>query len=131
MQFLKLLIVVLISAGFMFGCSKMNSPGASNNFSAFQTTKVFKRELFTTQEECVAVQKNNPLFNCSYSVTFETNGAVYLMYTDIMNQGTYVTNETEVTMNFRESGDAPTQLIFKIKSDSSLEDPDGKIWRLQ
>jgi hypothetical protein len=85
--------------------------------------RVYQHALYDDPDDC----PDDPLFNCTPSLSLCADGSATILVTDIVNAGSYTETDDAITTAF-ESGDVPSEIEFTIADDGATLEDDWQRW---
>jgi len=102
-------VVLLVLAG----CSTADSTGEPVTALSNRSFEV----PLANPEDCPA----DPVINCTSDLLLCEDGSSILLFTDVVNTGTYEQTGSRIVTSWR-PGDIPPQIVFTVQRDGTLND---------
>lgn len=83
----------------------------------------FEHSLYADPRDC----PSDPLFNCFPQLELCPDGRAFLLWTDILNRGTYAETDGVVEATF-EAGDVPERINFTLRDGGQALEDDWRSW---
>lgn len=118
-------LAVALLLGFALAACDVFGPSDAH----FAEDREYRYALFPTPEACEAAQQGG-WFNCFMLAEFCRDGRAFLMFTDIINPGTYRIRSRRLTVSLRPPAELPGPFVFLVSKDGQtlVETESGTEW---